>query len=1089
MREERRIITVLFADLVGFTARAESLDPEEVGAFLTPFYTRLGAEIEHHGGIVERFIGDAVMGLFGATVAHEDDPERGVRTALAIRDWIATDVDDLQVRVAVNTGQALVMLGAGAEGRYVVTVGDVVNTASRMQDLAPVNGVLVGEATYEATRHAIDYREVEPITVKGKAQPVPVWEALEARTQPGVRVWEGGATPFIGRELELNALLAALVRAREQTSVELVTLIGAPGIGKSRLLAEVRDVVAAEPDPVTWLQGRCLPYGEGVSFWALGEMVKAEAGILESDAAEHAGQKLARSVTALIPDPDEARWIAGRLGTLVGAGDEEPAGDDRKEETFAAWRHYLAALAGRNPLVLAFEDLHWADPGLLDFVDALAREVTGVPLLVLSTSRPELLERRPGWGSGRPNALTLPITPLDDDITAELIRSLLGATPVSEAVHMALLAHAGGNPLYAEQFARMRLERGDSDPEALPDTVQGIIAARLDALPEEEKRMLQDAAVIGTVFWLGAAEVVGRTERAHANSLLRSLDRKEFVERADSSAVENETEYSFPHGLLRDVAYAQIPRAGRVEKHRLAAEWLESIGRPDDHAELLAHHYLRALEYAQAAKMDSPVPAERATRALRRAGERAHGLGAYAASARFYAAALECCPAPGAERADLLLRQGHALFLAEGSGDESLTGALAAFQAAGDVEGAADTARALSRSHWYRGERDDAYSYVDQAVGLLVDRPASPAKARTLVARAALHMVNGEGANALPLARDGLAISEELGLDAVRARALNIIGLSRVQLGEIDGIGDLKESVAIARAANAFDQLHTAYENLRTAYLILGRLDAASKTLAEQAESVGLRGKAHDIAWLRFNEAEEAYVQGRWDEALAKADAFMAQVEGGLSHYLDGSARARRAVMRLGRGDLAGAESDTGLAVETARRAKDAQLVGPALCARAMVALAAERPAEANELSSEVAALARVSLYALLDWSTDFAWVMRELERRDELVHLLAAIPAQTAWLKIARKIATGDLVRAAELLGQIGHLSGEAYARLRAGELLREAGSSAEADGQLARAVAFYRDVGAEAYEARARLSLRSAPAEIAGRRDRHRP
>src|SRR6184192_1351492 len=330
-REERKVITVLFADLVGFTSRAEKLDPEDVRAMLSPYYARLRHELERHGGTVEKFIGDAVVALFGAPVAHEDDPERAVRAALGVRQAVErlNEQDawlDLKIRVGVNTGEALVALGARAAEGEGMAAGDVVNTAARLQSAAPVNGVLVGETTYRATNHVIDYREAEPVEAKGKAEPIPVWEALEARSRYGVDLQEARA-PLVGRERELDLLRDALERARSQRGLQLVTLVGVPGIGKSRLVSELFRSVEAEQDFTNWRQGRSMPYGEGVSFWALAEIVKAQAGILESDSDEEVAGKLTAAVQEVAADASEADWMAARLRSLVGlaGGDDDSA--------------------------------------------------------------------------------------------------------------------------------------------------------------------------------------------------------------------------------------------------------------------------------------------------------------------------------------------------------------------------------------------------------------------------------------------------------------------------------------------------------------------------------------------------------------------------------------------------------------------------------------------------------------------------------------------------------------------------------------------------------------------------------------------
>src|SRR2546423_7833971 len=617
-RTERKVVTVLFADLVGFTHRSEQLDPEDVAAILRPYHERLRGELERFGGTVEKFIGDAVMALFGAPLAHEDDPERAVRAALAIRDW-AREEDNVQVRIAVNTGEALISLGARPESGEGMAAGDVVNTAARLQSAAPVNGVLAGEMTYRATADAIDYREADPVAAKGKTEPVRVGRALEPRSRV-VTEAVSTRTQLIGRKREVDQLVDAFERARQERSTQLVTVVGVPGIGKSRLVAELLAHVESLPDFVYWRHGRSLPYGEGVAFWALGEMVKAQAGILESDQPDEVERKLREAVTQIVED-SERRWVEAKVRPLVGLGGDEASGGDRGD-TFSGWRRFFEALAEQGPLVMIFEDLHWAGDELLDFVDELSDWIEGVPLLVLCTARPELLDRRPGWGGGKRNALTISLSPLDGDATARLIAALLDRSVLPAETQAALLVRAGGNPLYAEPFARMFSERGEVGG-ALPENVQGIIAARLDSLADDEKRLLQDAAVLGKGFLAGALATVTGSERPTVEQQLRSLGRKEFVRRERHSSVEGGLEDAFNHVLVRDVAYGQIPRSERAAKHRRAADWIESLGRTDDQAELLAHHYLSALELVQASGGVGDNLAVRARTAVRAAAAQA----------------------------------------------------------------------------------------------------------------------------------------------------------------------------------------------------------------------------------------------------------------------------------------------------------------------------------------------------------------------------------------------------------------------------------------------------------------------------------
>jgi predicted ATPase len=537
-------------------------------------------------------------------------------------------------------------------------------------------------------------------------------------------------------------------------------------------------------------------------------MIKAQAAILETDSAEVAETKLLETVADLVPDPADARWIESHLRPLVGLTAEGDAGGDRRDEAFAAWRRFFEALAERRPLVLVFEDLHWADDNLLDFVDYLVDWVTDSPLLVIGTARPELLERRPDWGGGKSNAATVSLSPLSDEEIARLLASLLEQTVMPAETQAPLLARAGGNPLYAEEYARMVSERGltPSDGSPLPENVQGIVAARLDALSSEDKTLIQDAAVLGKVFWSGALAAMNGLQRWTVEESLHRLERKEFVRRERRSSVATETEYAFRHVLVRDVAYGQVPRALRAEKHRLAAEWIEALSADrEDRAEMLAHHYLSALEFARAAGQEVESIAERARVALREAGDRAYALNASAAAAGFYRAAIELSTTDHPERGHLLARYGRSLVLTDWRSDAVgiLEEACDRLLATGEREEAAEAVVTLGTLHWYRGGRDRALPRFEHASVLIEDAPPSRSKAAVLSELARFAMLGDEDAKALDLGRDALAMAEEFGLDDVRARTLNTLGVSRVKLGDRRGLADIERSLEITESGLA----------------------------------------------------------------------------------------------------------------------------------------------------------------------------------------------------------------------------------------------------------------------------------------------
>ena len=595
--EERRHITVVFADLVGFTSRAERMDPEDLRAILDPYYRRLRAELEAHGGTVEKFIGDAVMGVFGAPVAHGDDPERGVRAALAIRDAVpqmnadAPDLD-LQLRIAVNTGEAIVTFTPGATPSEAMVAGDVVNTASRLQSSAPVNGVLVGEETYRATRLVISYDPVEALTVKGKRDPVRAWLAVDCTAMPGVRARR--ETPFVGRPSELSVIEAAWKRALDERSAQLVTVLGVPGIGKSRLTDEFLGSVG---ESARVLHGRSLPYGAGSGYEAFAQQVMQIAGIFDTDPTPIAIGKLEEAVSGLVDEGTED--LASHIAILVGLASEEVA--DRRTLFFAV-RRLVEELAAKEPLILVFEDIHWADSGLLDLIETLGSLVENAPVLLLTLARPDLVDSRPNWGSGLRSYTAVALDPLGPRAAEELALRLLGQGLTERAARLAETSE--GNPLFIEELAASVSEHATDADGKLPTSVRNIIAARLDALPEQERGVVLAASAIGKVFWVGALH------RLHADGdrlheILDSLERRGLLRRDSVSRIAGDAQYAFRHMLIREVAYETLPRARRRELHTDAAAFIESVAgdRSAEWAPILALHFRyaeqpeRAIEY------------------------------------------------------------------------------------------------------------------------------------------------------------------------------------------------------------------------------------------------------------------------------------------------------------------------------------------------------------------------------------------------------------------------------------------------------------------------------------------------------------
>ena len=1056
-REERKVVTCLFCDLVGFTARAEQMDPEDVRRLLQPYHSRVRSELERFGGTVEKFIGDAVMAVFGAPIAHEDDPERAVRAALAIREALA-EAGELEIRIGITTGEALIALGARPEVGEGMASGDVVNTAARIQAAAPVGSVLVDETTYRATERAIEYGKAEPIEAKGKTSAISVWDALRARARVGVE--RVGGAPLVGREQELTLLRETFARVTRERRSQLLTLVGVPGIGKSRLVFELfQTIESGDFGLVFWRHGRSLPYGDGVTFWALSEMVKAQAGILESDTPEDADEKLRQAVARFVPDAAEAGWVERHLRPLAGLETDETWTADRRTEAFAAWRRFFEALAETRPLVLVFEDLHWADEALLDFVDHLVDWASGVPILALCTARPELLARRPVWGGGKVNSSTILLSPLSEEETTALVHALLGRSVIDAGVQARLLEHAGGNPLYAEEFTRMLAARPGET--ILPETVQGIIAARLDTLPREEKELLQDAAVLGRVFWLGA---LGR-ERWRLEERLHSLERKEFVSRQRRTSVAGEDEYAFRHALVRDVAYEQIPKSERADKHFASAEWIESLGRTEDHAEMLAHHYGTAFDYARAADQDTSVFAERGRAALRDAGDRAFALNAFAPAARFYERALELWPAE--DRAEVLLHYGRTLHvLADERCTDVLEAAAHALLEAGKQEHAAEAHAFLTDALHQQGSRDRAFEHLERALMLVSDAPASPANARVLTEASRVLTLGDQPSEGLAIGQEAFEMAEELDLTELSARALNNVGVARWALGDYrGGIADLERSVELGLAVGS-PEAARGYHNLASIVWFLGELPRSTE-LFEKAAQVGER-----LGGLRQSRASRAVlcsayqITGAWEEALRGADTIIAEGEAGTPSYFDYHPRLARSWIRLARDDSAElVVEDLYRAIEVMRSVKDLQVLVPVLSAAAFVFAVLGRLAEADEAAQKLLdALEAAPHPANVHRALPAAWFAEAFGYADRLRDVIGDAGGESRWLPALGAVLDGDYERGAEILAAMGHVDA-AYARLRAAEKLLTEGRPAEADAQLQNALAFYRSVGAARY------------------------
>jgi class 3 adenylate cyclase/tetratricopeptide (TPR) repeat protein len=697
---ERRLVSVLFADLVGFTTFAEGRDAEETRELLSSYFDLARNLITSRGGTVEKFIGDAVMAVWGAPVARENDAELAVRAALALVDEVRSLGSGIQARAGVLTGEAAVTIGAEGQG---MVAGDLVNTASRLQSVAPEGSVLVGESTERAASQAIAFEPAGEQLLKGKTAPVPAFRALRVVAELGGRNRAGGLeAPFVGRDDDF-ALLKDLFRATARDKrPRLVSVLGPAGIGKSRLAWEFLKYIDGLVDDTYWHAGRSPSYGEGVTFWALGEMIRRRSGALESDDEPTTRQKLSATAREWLADETERRWVETAMLALLGLG-EAPAGG--RDELFAAWRTFFERIAERGVTVLLFEDLQWADTGMLDFIDHLLDWTKSLPIFVITLARPELLDRRADWGAGRRNFVSLALDPLPAAAMRELLEGLVPGLP--DTVARTIIERADGIPLYAVETVRMlvadgRLREeagvyrpvGELEQIAIPETLAALIAARLDGLDQSERSVLQDAAVLGQSFTPAGLAAVSGVDVEQLMTMLEKLVRREALTvNADPRSPEH-GQYAFVQALIREVAYNQLAKAERKARHLAAARWFESLGE-DELASALAGHYLDAYRNA-AAGPEADALATQARIALRAAADRAARLGSHQQAVALLEQALELTSDP-AERAALLDRAGHeAIDLTPEKGKALHEQALEIYRELGDLRGMAGAATGIA---------------------------------------------------------------------------------------------------------------------------------------------------------------------------------------------------------------------------------------------------------------------------------------------------------------------------------------------------------------------------------------------------------
>jgi class 3 adenylate cyclase/tetratricopeptide (TPR) repeat protein len=925
---ERRLVSVLFADLVGFTRLSEARDAEEVRELLSRYFETCRRLIELYGGTVEKFIGDAVMAVWGAPTATEDDAERAVRAGLdlvaavsALGEEIA--VPELRARAGVVTGEAAVTVGAQGQG---MVAGDLVNTASRIQTAAEPGTVLVGDATRRATEQSVVYEDAGVHELKGKEEPVALSRALRVVSGArGTLKSHGLEAPFVGRDRELRQIKDLFHTCAEGGRAHLVSVAGIAGIGKSRLAWEFYKYFDGLPQLTYWHRGRCLSYGEGVTYWALADMVRMRCRIGEEDEPAVALEKLQATLEEHVLDADERAFVEPRLAHLLALAEHSAR---NQQDLFAAWRLFFERLADTYPTVLAFEDLQWADSSLLDFIEYLLEWSRNSPLYVVTLSRPELLERRPTWGAGHRNFSSLYLEPLEREAMEQLLDGLVPGLP--DTTRRQILERAEGVPLYAVETVRMLVDRrliaergstyqpvGEVGELDVPETLHALIAARLDGLPPEERRLLQDGAVLGKSFTRDALASLAE-EADQLDRLLGSLVRKEVLGvQADARSPEH-GQYAFLQDLVRHVAYESLSKRERRSRHLAAASHLErAFGGDDEVSEVIAAHLVDAYEAAP----DDELRVK-ARDAVVRAATRAQSLAASGEAQRYLTQAAELTDDP-LERAQLLYDAGIA-----GQGAADMQGAerllaesVALYDGAGESHRAARVSARLAFVVRWQGRFDEAIAMTERAYDLLKDDApdedlamlamrlagayvfAGDDRAAAFVARAQLARAEGHAHVATAFLRQALVIAEEHELlEQMTTIQFNLSDQCFHADRYADALGYLESAINLSRRRGSRPHERATLAESTYALYMLGRWDECLATAAQIPEdrlnesvTLGLLSSVVEIHIARGNTAEARRVRGLYPAespdvqeriSFAAADTAVLHAEGSFEEAL-----------------------------------------------------------------------------------------------------------------------------------------------------------------------------------------------------------
>ncbi len=881
---ERRLVSVLFADLVGFTAASEARDAEETRELLSRYFDTCRRLIALYGGTVEKFIGDAVMAVWGTPTATEDDAERAVRAALDLVAAVTalgdeTGASGLRARAAVLTGEAAVTIGAEGEG---MVAGDIVNTASRIQGIAEPGQVLVGEATRRATEAAIVYEEAGLHELKGKGGLIPAWRALRVVSGTrGTLKSQGLEAPFVGRDRELRLIKDLFHDSENGRRAHLVSVTGIAGIGKSRLAWEFYKYFDGIAQLTYWHRGRCLSYGEGVTYWALADMVRMRARIVEEEEPASARAKLQEIVAETFADEADRRFVEPRLAHLLGL--EEGIGYER-DDLFAAWRLFFERLTETYPVVMAFEDMQWADDSLLDFIEYLLDSSRNSPILVVTLARPELQERRPTWGAGRRNFTSLYLEPLSPAAMEELLTGLVPGLP--DEVRTQILDRAEGIPLYAVETVRMLLDRGllvregsVYRPEGtigaldVPETLHALIAARLDGLPPEERRVLQDAAVLGKTFTKHALAALSGLEPAALEPLLASLVRKEvFAVQADPRSPEH-GQYGFLQDLVRHVAYETLSKRERRARHLAAASHLEvSFADEDEIVEVLASHYLDAYREVPDAEDAAEIKAK-AREMLRRAGERAASLAAAREAQRYFQQAAELTEEP-LVRADLDEKAGRMAWR-RGRADEAvalLVEAQEVLEREGLKHPAARISGVLAEIDFRAGRTRQSLDRLERALDDLDDEEPDADVAETAAQLGRFLILTGAYDDASPRLELALELAEALALPEILAQALTS------KSGMFSRVNRLEEARILLEGALAIalenDLPAAAIRALNNLSVVFESSDRFPDVVEASGRGLQLARRIGDRVWetsFLVGPISSFALVGRWNEASERA--------------------------------------------------------------------------------------------------------------------------------------------------------------------------------------------------------------------------